>query len=268
MCSTHVCSSRANVPRRRRTAAHRSARALACLLPTLIFTLPATAQPPTARVHSVINPCLVTGLVEDALRQPVSGARLRIVGTLDSSLTDASGSFRLISCGAKRRLAVKRLGFVPDTSAVADTARRHAVTLRALPVALSATTVKVRPGGIGLLSSGFHERRDRGFGTFLGPEQLAQRFASNITQLLRGMPGVTVDSRPGTQMRVTVRQCGNPTIWMDGVRMRGGYALEVIDPQNIDGIEVYRGFSELPSQFHDPSGCGAVVFWSKTAVPR
>ncbi len=265
MCSTLVCSPRAD---RAPPSDPAVRRVIACLILALATTQPAAAQSRSARADSATNPCIIAGVVEDALHQAVSGARVRVVGTTDSAFTENNGAFRLVSCGAKRRLAVKRLGFVPDTSAIADNAQQHAVTLRALPVALSATTVEVRPGGIGLLSSGFHERRERGFGVFLGPEQLARRFASNITQLLRGLPGVSVDSRPGTQMRVTVRQCGNPSIWMDGVRMRGGYALEVIDPQNIDGIEVYRGFSELPSQFHDPSGCGAVVFWSKTAVPR
>jgi hypothetical protein len=60
------------------------------------------------------------------------------------------------------------------------------------------------------------------------------------------------------------------TIYMDGIRTwsPGEHEppdIDAISVNSLEGVEVYRGPSELPQQFAGgSSSCGAIVMWTRT----
>ena len=100
-----------------------------------------------------------------------------------------------------------------------------------------------------------------------------------VADLLEGMPGVRV--RCGTPVSCTItmraatsmflgKKC-QPTVVLDGaVVSMGGTArdasgnVDLIDPHNIEAIEVYPGPAGVPVQYSGyMSPCGAILLWSR-----
>jgi hypothetical protein len=124
------------------------------------------------------------------------------------------------------------------------------------------------------------ERRRRsgersGFGHFIYGEDLEHRGGARATDLLRGVPGVTVSGNGGFGQGQVIRMRGGcvPAIFLNGSRInyptaRGRYApvesLDTyVDVESIEGIEVYRGSMQPGGRFVDRSGCGVVLVWTK-----
>ena len=69
-------------------------------------------------------------------------------------------------------------------------------------------------------------------------------------------------------MRVTVRNGCSPNLFVDGVKLvrsrRNGVRIdEVVRPDQIVGIEVFRNSAQVPSQYDDmDSRCGAILIWT------
>jgi outer membrane receptor protein involved in Fe transport len=53
-------------------------------------------------------------------------------------------------------------------------------------------------------------------------------------------------------------------VYVDGFRVPGdpGDALSMINAADVEGIEVYRGPSELPAEFMSDD-CAAIVIWTR-----
>jgi len=158
-----------------------------------------------------------------------------------------------------------------------------------------------------LQTSGFYERQRADFGYFLGPEEIQKRKAPRLTDLLAGLPGVSMVSY--TQGSVGARfvqlrgsrlsQGGTcrPRVFVDGLlyalgdsrpvdrfpdreteleeqleKLDQGISLDDIGPPtDIAGVEVYRSASQVPVQFGGTSVstlCGVIVVWTKRGTRR
>jgi hypothetical protein len=82
-----------------------------------------------------------------------------------------------------------------------------------------------------------------------------------------------VTDRRGREWVVNERSAGlggmcGPSIYLDGARITMGSGLtlnDVINPENIEAIEVYRGPSEVPPMYNDDrAACGVVLIWTRT----
>jgi hypothetical protein len=124
---------------------------------------------------------------------------------------------------------------------------------------------------------GFYDRRDRGMGHFLGPEEIERRVAIDATDLFRNIPRVRVNWVPFGGSTVTIAGAATrslrgggcyPRVLVDGMEMfRGGRERarinEVVSPSEIRGIEIYRGGAETPLQFGGAAGaCGVILIWT------
>ena len=182
-------------------------------------------------------------------------------------------------------IIVRRPGFQPKSIAVpeaADTTAVVDVELVAGPTILPDLRVK---GSKYAWTADFERRRLSGFGTFLGPEELAAKGAMHTVELLRGIPGVrtTLDApgHPGEPMVLLSRCKESVTVWLDGEKLRPigdgerkyssegkatplgvGEMLSRINPYEIAAIEIYRGVGELPAEFMN-DGCAAIAMWTK-----
>lgn len=63
--------------------------------------------------------------------------------------------------------------------------------------------------------------------------------------------------------------CRGPTrYYLDGMNMGiGAEALELLESMvvmtNIEGVEIYRGYSQMPTEYVRSDDCGAILVWSK-----
>jgi hypothetical protein len=201
-------------------------------------------------------------------------------------IADSLGRFRLVGIvPGPDPLQVALLEFrsepIPVTIAAGG---RHRVELVvAYPSAtLEELVVKVA-GARGERLRGFERRRKRGLGSFITREEIERRRPPYLSSMFWGLSRVRVrEGRVllGTRgVNVTLRrslsttgaptvvlrdtgQCA-PTIFVDGVK-RGPLArVDDLDPEEVEGIEVYTS-PFMPARFSDFfNRCGSIVIWRR-----
>lgn len=144
-----------------------------------------------------------------------------------------------------------------------------------MPVVLDSLRVVAQSQRRSLMLSGFYEREQQGLGYYIGPEKIEDKFeARYVTDFLWEVPGVRLmpaDNFAGSgyvpMMRsaATLRGYCLPDVYLDGIPQPEASELDqIITPWNIEGIEVYRGASEVPSKFTSAgSACGVILLWSR-----
>jgi len=126
----------------------------------------------------------------------------------------------------------------------------------------------------------FFRRERLGLGTFISREQIERSNAFHTIEILRGIPGIRADFHPViTDQAVSFARCSprdpeyNVTVWIDGQRLypEGGSKaspravaemISRITPTGIEMMEIYRGGSQIPGEFHS-DGCAAIVIWTR-----
>ena len=206
--------------------------------------------------------------------QPLVNARVTVWGTGLEARSASDGRFTLSGLPTG--------SYLLETSAIGYQPAREIIELRAdatstantrLERLLMLDTVQVRAQRRRLLGPtmvGFEERRQRGFGKFLGPEELDTRFGAQASDLLVMLAGVRVV--PGTGgdrvlLRGDFRGFCVPTVYIDGVRILnidGQESLnDYVSPMEIRAIEVYVSAVTRPPQFTiGTSTCGSIVIWT------
>ncbi len=237
----------------------------------------------------------IRGTVADsATSQPLEACKVSLIDRdqrqVARVLTDSSGRFVLRAPPAEGyTLRFERLGYrTLDSdrfSVEAGSEITLSVGLVPLAVGLPAVTVagKATIQEVFLRDAGFYQRRSAGQGFFLDPRQVEERLprARLFADLLRGTSGVAVLrtgsgsreaapklrgmpslSRPCTMPRVFVN--GSPIIISEDARQGARDLNQVVQPEMVLAVEVYRGPSEIPEQYNGPeSGCGVILIWTK-----
>ena len=195
--------------------------------------------------------------------------------------TDGEGRFTLESVPAgTQTIDLRAIGFVPQRVPVDVMAGEVTIP----PVALLATgtlidTVKVYglPDDPWLERSGFFDRRRRAAGGhFLDETQLERKNPLWVVDLLVQIPGVFVSPAPTgsgyiVQMRggpaLSTGFC-TPELWIDGMRLSFvGDWRSIVSGYDIKAMEVYTRHAQMPSEFYNFKGCGAVVIWTGVRKP-
>jgi len=236
--------------------------------PFLLLLASLAAAPAAAQV--------VNGqLLERGSDRPVAGASVELQVGGDAKarvLTDTAGLFTIaVEDAGRYRVSVQRVGYEPILSASflverQDTThvllRLVAGTILLAPVRAIAEARSLPPTLVA-----FYDRvEENRAGRFITRDRLDQRGAMRTTDLLRTMAGMRiVNTRRGTALRT--RGGCEPMIFMDGMQVPlNGMSLDdVVQPHNLEGIEIYSGPSSLPPSFvrvRAPA-CGAVLFWTK-----
>jgi len=115
---------------------------------------------------------------------------------------------------------------------------------------------------------GFYDRERTGFGKFITAEDISQRMAIQTTEIFRTVPGMALVPLGQSRYRLSVTRGGDncsPSIVLDNMPMTTSDDLDdLVKPQDIAGVEVYRGASEVPGRFMgNRNNCGLVVIWTK-----
>lgn len=239
---------------------------------TAVVILAAAAIPAAGQV--------LRGQVLDAATdRGVSSADVALLDTLGvrraAAVTDSSGAFRVkLEAAGIYRVRVERLGYratqidsidIGDSEEVVVVLR---VGVEAIPVAPIDVTGRSRFFQ-GRLQE-FYERMDRnkraGIGRFLTREEIENRPGAFASDLFYSFPSISV---VGRQRTVTMRRNGTdcvPHLYLDGVLLnRGGpwNIDEFVRADDVEGVEVYHGLAQGPGDYHDPSGCGVVLVWTR-----
>jgi hypothetical protein len=253
---------------------------LLAVLSTMLFTAPAAAQ-------------ALRGTVVDHRSKPVDGVRVSVsaaTGTMvGDTVTGAGGEFvfRLPVGGGGYVVRASKPGYSTavtqpiDVQAGFDASVQ--VRLQPSPVSLDTVTVVAQNVAVEqqlpyLAQAGFYLRKRRGIGRFLTRADLDKTRSDRLTDALRGMPGVRIVCNgqycdvqaPGAATSFTRGVC-QQTVVLDGVVLRmggvsgGGDPVDqLLNPFNLDGVEVYSGPSGVPVQFKGyMSPCGAIIGWSR-----
>ena len=129
-------------------------------------------------------------------------------------------------------------------------------------------------------------REGTGVGHFFDREALERIAPIEVTDVVRQVPGVWVRWEADVnryqislQSRSEARAtggCGEPAIYLNGRRVSPtghlsvaamGNTIElnqIINPGDLDGVEVYRRASDVPLEYNDQySACGVIALWSR-----
>jgi hypothetical protein len=253
-----LCNRKRSASARASSAAGRLAAALLCGLASAALAVPLAAQSAT----------VAGSLVNRESRTPVEGARVSIVGTSLLASSDAEGRFQLTGVPAGVRvMQVHAIGFAVGSWVVQlDEGQNFRQTFELAPRSLEVegVTVTGREEDTWRSERGFEERRRRGQGFFVTREQILQRNAPTVAELLRTVPSVmSICNLRGCQMRLpsSTGPC-SPEFFLDGYPATFSTGPNFPLSQ-IRGVEVYRDQFSVPSEFQRPNlRCGIIAIWT------
>lgn len=223
----------------------------------------------------------IRGFIRDSGGQAIIGAQISFAGSALIAESDDSGRFEL----AKVRpgmlsIRFRRLGYAPDTVELLVLAGKTIpleVTLSRVVVTLTPIVITGRAELTGW-RAGFYQRRDVGSGHFFTAEDIEKRNPSQMSDMFRMIPGVTIQPNPFGMIRNQLRFRGArggcaPLTWLDGSPLASGeFDIDNLSPRSIEAFEVYTG-TIIPPRFAvapgiGPRTCGAIVIWSKEGQRR
>jgi Carboxypeptidase regulatory-like domain/TonB-dependent Receptor Plug Domain len=256
------------------------ARTLAALSTALLLSAPAAAQ-------------VLRGTVVDHHGKPVDGAHVTAVTPSGTAVgdtvtgTDGGFAFHVPAIGGYI-LRATRVGYAAVATQPINVASGMDASvqlrLNASPVTLDTVTVVAESVAVEqqrpyLAEVGFYARKHHGLGRFLTRADLEKTRSDRLTDALRGMPGVHIVCGNGQYCDVQgpaatttfTRGVCEQTVVLDGVVLRTGGISgagdpvdQLLNPFNLDGVEVYSSPAGVPVQFKGyMSPCGAIIAWSR-----
>lgn len=212
----------------------------------------------------------IAGVILDEGKEPVPSAEVALMrqgeaSRLMRSGTDGRFSFTNVRPGpialTVRRIGYKATSVDVDASAVGVT---PPVEIELEEVASDIDVVIVE-GSKGHLKEFYDHKATNNFGKFFEQKDIQRLARSYASEVLRSVPGATLEASERTGNRVLLRGC-KPTIWVDGTRAPGADIDEVARPSDIAGMEVYPSWAGLPIQYQDRDNrmCGVIVLWTRS----
>jgi TonB-linked SusC/RagA family outer membrane protein len=217
-----------------------------CWRPATLLAAPIIALAPAALLaQQPAQQVLVRGRVLAAeTGEPVAGANVVVRGTspVVGTQADERGAFTVRVPSANATLAVSRIGYAPDSVALAGRTDVE-VRLRRNPLALSEVVV---------VGYGTQKRSDiTGSVTSVNADRLENKPNTSVAQALQGaLPGVNVTTTSGSaegavniqiRGRNSISASTNPLVVVDGIPYNG--ALSEINQSDVASIEVLKDAS-------------------------
>lgn len=235
-------------------------------------------------------------------RDPVPGATVTMANEMGepitSALSDEDGVFRMAHPGRGERFGLKaeHLGYAAAEGTIVFTNRDELqveLLLDPQPIEIEPIVVVERRRDF-LADMGYYLRKDRGLGRFIERDAIERYRPTLLTDLFRRTPGVKV---LGNGMGADLEMVGNkrasgfaadplnplggegtggqqcaPAVYVDGALVRpGGHPArtygafnELVPPELIEAVEVYRRVSEVPAIYSgEQAACGVVAIWTR-----
>lgn len=239
-----------------------------------IAAFAALAAPPTLAAQEI------DGIVLDASSgEPIKQVQVQLLDAKNKErfqvLSGDDGTFKLpVPAPGYYRLRGDLIGYAtvlsPQVQVGVGEVVEVELRMAVHPVELEPLVVKKRKVyDVGRLAE-FFERMDRnqklGIGVFVTLDQIETRHAGLASDYLREIPRVRVESH-GVRRTVQMQGVGGPCtplFVVDGVPVHGGAHFDdLVSAGDLEGIEVYRGRSEMPAAYYDNTGCGVIIAWTR-----
>lgn len=224
---------------------------------------------------------ILTGTVHAADGTPVAFARVSVVGSSQTALTNLAGGFELPLPPGSFLVHVRAIGYevsLVTVDILAGKTSNVRAVLVLVPVGLAAVEV------IGLRQpehwlQGFEERRSRSEGHFFDRQDIARMQSRVITDVLRRVPGVHVQPVRGPygsgemvrMSRMSGVSGGRPCpvlYYVNGhmLPVTGDVPInDLVSMEDVVALEVYSGVSQIPPEFNATqhnARCGVIVIWT------
>jgi hypothetical protein len=242
-----------------------SLRTLPLLLAALAVLLPGAARPLAAQRGAVR--LLV---VDDETGDPITHALVKLKNRPEL-FTDNHGRLTLDSLPhGKLEIEVIAMGYDARKEPLfiqADQTPDRRIGLSFTGDKLPDLVVEARQEKLYPRYQDFHRRRQTGSGFYITWKEIKSKGYNRLGDVMRNVRGV--------QVKCVINDCEyimsrssfcHTAIWVDG-RPSDFYGGN-LPINDVYGLEVYRGSSELPAEFVGTGGCGAVVIWTKNRTYR
>jgi hypothetical protein len=208
-------------------------------------------------------------ILDQVTREPVAGAHILLVGTRVAVSTDSAGRFGMQSLpNGEVTFEVRALGYrmgrwqvVLPIGMTVD----RVFEMEPQTVGLDTVTIETAPNTNWRSEVGFDYRRHRGIGYFITREDIDNRQAAILNDLLVIVPGVFA-SCAGGQCRALMMASGRncvPEWFLDGFPATNAVGPD-FPARNVRGVEVYRSVFEVPPEFQRSNlRCGVIAIWSR-----
>ena len=241
--------------------------------PAAASTAPGTTVPTAA--PKPLGTARLNGTVVGADGKPLEGAQVYLVGTAIGARADSRGVFRLTGLPAgTQTVEVRLLSYSPKRYTVDLSPQREArlaAVMDAKAQVLGEITIQGKPTSS---IPGFDDRAKRGMGTFLNRADIENRQSVLTTDLFRTIPGLSVGFDGQNYVVQSSRSLGTGCQmqwYLDGSPYDNSSndLDQMIRPDDIEGIEVYKSSSEVPVQFQGQNAsCGTILVWTKRSAGR
>ena len=207
---------------------------------------------------------------------PVPGARIRVVNIRKAAVTDSVGRFEFSALRPGQYLVeAVVIGYAPLSAVVVLAAdERKDIEFRTDSAGALLPTIFVegeeQPSLIRAITV-FERRMAGGHGRFITRDDILERRPMRILDMIRFLPGVRMNCY-GTSCQVRLnhdpRNC-QPAVFVDDQRT-SMFVLENTPPNDIEGVEIYRGPSETPPELNNEQArCGgAIALWTRRGLSR
>jgi hypothetical protein len=210
-------------------------------------------------------------IIDHASGAPVNAATIDLGFESLTSSTGEDGAFEFEKVPPGfYAVNVQHLGYgnVADSIAI-DYGSRTTITVRLSPAAIEMDALEVVVRSQRLELRGFYDRKERGSGTFLTRQDVENMHAIRGSDILRRVAGVQLVRRGNFAGPIALGRGNCPFRYViDGARLAALYSMDDMPPQWIEGIEIYKGPSQVPIEFNnfstDSNGaCGVIVIWTR-----
>lgn len=219
----------------------------------------------------------VQGVVRDSAGAPIAGVDVAIAGSGMRSRTNDSGAYRIAGLApGPATLTARRIGYRAFSEALRlrdGDALRVDIRLSMSAALLSGIQVTAPREPYEARLAGFYSRMEHHVGRFVTRERIDRANNANLSALLREIPGVQIgaNSMQGRVIRLRGADCP-PLVFIDGFPASAGeFDLDMIEPQSVEGVEVYSGSASVPPEFSGPRDldrCGVIAIWSRPSRPH
>lgn len=228
-----------------------------------------------ARKPAPLGSAVLTGHITSTEGKPLEGAMVLLLGTQLSARSNADGAFRLTGLPAgTQSVEVREIGYSPKRFAVDLTPHRPSTLTATLDERTQVLKTMEITAKRGSEIAGFDQRKRTGLGYYMDRDQIEKSASISTTDLFRQVPGLTV-AWDGQGYQVQVNRTSNAGMcpvayYIDGSPFLslGDDIDQIVRPEDIAAIEVYKSAAETPMQFQGSDGgpCGTIVIWTKRRV--
>ncbi len=203
-----------------------------------------------------------------------AGSRVELLGSDAVVMTDEKGEFTMRNLpSGSRVLLARHLGYGAETAPVDLSSHKEPRVTITLPkfVAVMDPVLVTARRVAALDKVGFNDRHKSGLGYYIGPDRIERMHATDVTDILRTVPGLRVNYGPNGETVSSSRGFGGSCVqyYLDDMQfteMEPGDINHFVTGREVVAVEVYQGPSVPPQFTRGGGGCTTIVLWTRFKI--